>query len=284
MLKLTEVKIVSKPIIGILYDFDRTLAKEDLQNYSFIPSLNMTSYQFWGATNAFAQKEGVEKILSYMYMMISQAREKKIKLTKKFLFNLGKDIEYFEGVETWFKRINEYGENNGVLIEHYIVSSGTKEIIEGTSIAKEFKAIFACEFLFDEKTEEAIWPKLAINYTMKTLFFFRIAKGILKITEDNKVNERTKEKRIPYRNIIYIGDGLTDVPSMLLVKENGGKSIAVYPKGEKERVLQLIEDARVNFITTADYLPNSDLDKVVKLAIQQVAVTEALLKKELPKE
>ncbi len=275
---------MSKPIIGILYDFDRTLAKEDLQNYSFIPALNMTPDQFWGATNAFAQKEGVEKILSYMYMMISQARAKNIKLTKKFLLNLGKDIEYFEGVETWFRRINEYGEKNGVLIEHYIVSSGTKEIIEGTSIAKEFKAIFACEFLFDEKTEEAIWPKLAINYTMKTQFFFRIAKGILKITEDNKVNERIKEKRIPYRNIIYIGDGLTDVPSMLLVKENGGKSIAVYPKGEKERVLQLIEDARVNFITTADYSPNSDLDKVVKLAIQQVAVTEALVKKELPQE
>ena len=275
---------MSKPIIGILYDFDRTLAKEDLQNYSFIPALNMTPDQFWGATNAFAQKEGVEKILSYMYMMISQAREKNIKLTKKFLLNLGKDIEYFEGVETWFRRIYEYGEKNRVLIEHYIVSSGTKEIIEGTSIAKEFKAIFACEFLFDEKTEEAIWPKLAINYTMKTQFFFRIAKGILKITEDNKVNERIKEKRIPYRNIIYIGDGLTDVPSMLLVKENGGKSIAVYPKGEKERVLQLIEDSRVNFITTADYSPNSDLDKVVKLAIQQVAVTEALVKKELPQE
>lgn len=275
---------MSKPIIGILYDFDRTLAKEDLQNYSFIPALNMTPEQFWGATNAFAQKEGVEKILSYMYMMIAQARQKNIKLTKNFLLNLGKDIQYFKGVETWFKRINEYGEQNGVVIEHYIVSSGTKEIIEGTSIAKEFKAIFACEFLFDEKTEEAIWPKLAINYTMKTQFFFRIAKGILKITEDNKVNERIKEKRIPYRNIIYIGDGMTDVPSMLLVKENGGKSIAVYPKGEKERVLQLIEDARVNFITPADYSAQSDLDKVVKLAIQQVAVTEALVKKELPKE
>jgi 2-hydroxy-3-keto-5-methylthiopentenyl-1-phosphate phosphatase len=275
---------VSKPIIGILYDFDRTLAKEDLQNYSFIPALNMTPDQFWGATNAFAQKEGVEKILSYMYMMIAQAKLKNIKLTKNFLFGLGKDIQYFEGVQSWFNRINEYGEKNGVLIEHYIVSSGTKEIIEGTSIAKEFKAIYACEFLFDEKTQEAIWPKLAINYTMKTQFFFRIAKGILKITEDNKVNERIKEKRIPYRNIIYIGDGLTDVPSMLLVKENGGKSIAVYPKGEKERVLQLIEDARVNFITTADYSLNSDLDKVVKLAIQQVAITEALVKKELPKD
>jgi 2-hydroxy-3-keto-5-methylthiopentenyl-1-phosphate phosphatase len=275
---------VSKPIIGILYDFDRTLAKEDLQNYSFIPALNMTPDQFWGATNAFAQKEGVEKILSYMYMMIAQAKLKNIKLTKNFLFGLGKDIQYFEGVQTWFNRINEYGEKNGVVIEHYIVSSGTKEIIEGTSIAKEFKAIYACEFLFDEKTQEAIWPKLAINYTMKTQFFFRIAKGILKITEDNKVNERIKEKRIPYRNIIYIGDGLTDVPSMLLVKENGGKSIAVYPKGEKERVLQLIEDARVNFITTADYSLNSDLDKVVKLAIQQVAITEALVKKELPKD
>jgi 2-hydroxy-3-keto-5-methylthiopentenyl-1-phosphate phosphatase len=275
---------VSKPIIGILYDFDRTLAKEDLQNYSFIPALNMTPDQFWGATNAFAQKEGVEKILSYMYMMIAQAKLKNIKLTKNFLFGLGKDIQYFEGVQTWFNRINEYGEKNGVVIEHYIVSSGTKEIIEGTSIAKEFKAIYACEFLFDEKTQEAIWPKLAINYTMKTQFFFRIAKGILKITEDNKVNERIKEKRIPYRNIIYIGDGLTDVPSMLLVKENGGKSIAVYPKGEKERVLQLIEDARVNFITTADNSLNSDIDKVVKLAIQQVAITEALVKKELPKD
>lgn len=275
---------MSKPIVGILYDFDRTLALEDLQNFSFIPALGMTPDQFWSATNTFAQKEGVEKILSYMYMMMYHAKQRGVKLTKAFLNSLGKDVKYFDGVEGWFRRINAYGEHHHVAVEHYIVSSGTKEIIEGTSIAKEFKSIFGCEFLFDDQSKEAIWPKLAINYTMKTQFFFRIAKGILKITEDNKVNERIKEKRIPYRNIIYIGDGLTDVPSMLLAKENGGKSIAVYPKGEQHRVIRLIEDARVNFICPADYTYDSDLDKVVKLAIQQVAVTEQLVRKELPKE
>jgi len=272
---------MKKPIIAIIYDFDRTLAIEDLQNFSFIPHLGMTPHEFWQATNINSQKTGMEKILSYMYMMMVESKKRNIPLTKEFLFSLGKSVKFFPGLTTWFDRMNQFGEQQGVSVEHYVITSGTKEIIEGTSIAKSFKAIFGCEFLFDEKTKEAIWPKIAINYTMKTQYFFRIAKGILNQSEDDKVNERTKEKRIRYRNIIYIGDGLTDVPAMVLAKENGGKSIGVYAKDDIRKANALVDDDRVNFICEADYTQNSMLDKVVKLTIQQMAITEVLNNKEI---
>lgn len=271
---------MNKPIIGIIYDFDRTLSKEDLQNFSFIPSLGMTPAEFWQIVNEFSQKNSVEKILSYMYVMIDQARKKGIKLTKNHLRELGRKVVFYPGVLQWFDRINAFAREQGIEVEHYIVSSGNKEIIEGTSIAKEFKAIFGCEYLFSEVTGEPIWPKLAINYTMKTQYFFRIAKGVLSQSDDKRVNQRSKEKRIPYRNIVYIGDGMTDVPSMVLVKENGGKSIAVYSEADQDISAALVDDGRINYVCKADYRSNSELDKVMKLIIQQVSITEELVKKE----
>lgn len=272
---------MQKPIIGIVYDFDRTLASEDLQNFSFIPSLGMKPDEFWEKTNQNSIHQGMEKILSYMYMMIEESKKRGTPLTKDYLFSLGKSVRFFPGLETWFKRINSFGQQQGVTVEHYIITSGTKEIIEGTKIAKEFKKIFGCEFLFSPITKEAIWPKIAINYTMKTQYFFRIAKGILNQSEDDKVNERTKEKRIKYRNLIYIGDGLTDVPAMLMAKEHGGKSIAVYSKGHSDKAKLLIQDERVNFVCEADYSQHSLLEKVIKLNIQQMAITEMLAAKEV---
>jgi 2-hydroxy-3-keto-5-methylthiopentenyl-1-phosphate phosphatase len=221
----------------------------------------------------------MEKILAYMYMMIEKCKEKGINLTKEYLYKLGKDVKFYEGVTAWFKRINAYGEEQGVKIEHYIVSSGTKEIIEGTSIAKEFKEIYACEFLFDDNGI-ATWPKIAINYTAKTQFVFRIVKGVLNSNDDVGLNSRTESKRVPFRNIIYIGDGLTDVPCMTLVKEKGGKSIAIYPKGKKDKVYSLFEEERVNYICRGDYSVNSDLDKIVKLIINQVSILDTLINKE----
>jgi hypothetical protein len=274
---------MKKPIIGIIYDFDRTLAIEDLQNFSFIPSLGMKPEEFWEKTNQNSIKSGMEKILSYMYMMIEESKKRGIKLTKEYLYSLGTSVKFFPGLETWFKRLKIFAESQGVEVEHYIITSGTKEIIEGTKIAKEFTKIFGCEFLFSQDTHEAIWPKIAINYTMKTQYFFRIAKGILNQSEDDKVNERTKEKRIKYRNLIYIGDGLTDVPAMLMAKEHGGKSIAVYTKGHIEKAKLLIQDERVNFVCEADYSANSLLEKVVKLNIQQMAISELLALKEVKK-
>lgn len=272
--------MVNKPIVAIMYDFDKTLCSEDMQNYSFIPALGMTPAEFWNLTTVFSDKENVEKILSYMYMMVLQAKKKGIKLTKEYLQSLGKDIKYFDGVTTWFNRINAYGESLGLTIEHYLVSSGTKEIIDGCSIAKEFKAIYGCEYVFDEITGEPIWPKIAINYTMKTQFFFRISKGTIDINDDYALNKKMPKRRVPYRNIIYLGDGMTDIPCMILVKENGGKSIAVYQKGQKDRVISLFDDGRVNYICRADYRFGSELEKITKLIIEGISVTEQLIAKE----
>ena len=265
-----------KPIVAILYDFDHTLSKTEMQNFGFIPSLGMTPEEFWSKTGEFCQKSGCEKILGYLYVMIQEARAHGVKLTKEYLQEMGKPVEFFPGVSTWFSRINAYGESCGVRVEHYLVSSGNKEIAEGSSIANEFKEIYGCEYLFDAATGEAVWPKLAINYTQKTQYFYRIAKGVYDQTDDAGVNEKKPDKRIPYSNIVYIGDGMTDVPSMIVVKNSGGKSIAVYPRGEEDKVKDLYEDGRVNYVCVADYGAGSPIEKVMKLIIQGVQVNEQL--------
>ena len=272
--------IKNKPIIAIMYDFDKTLATTDMQNFSFIPALGLSSEEFWNSVEDFTEESGMENILSYMYVMIEKCRENNIPLTKEYLNKLGKDVKFFEGVTTWFKRINAYAEELGIEVEHYILSSGTKEIIEGTSIAKEFKNIYACEFYYDENGL-AKWPKIAINYTYKTQFVFRISKGALDINDNVTINTKIANRRIPYQNMIYIGDGLTDIPCMTLVKQKGGKSIAVYPKGMKEKVNLLYEEGRVNYICRGDYSSNSDIEKIVKLLIDEIAISYSLYKREV---
>ena len=281
---------MKKPIMAIMYDFDKTLSTTDMQNYAFIPALGMTPDEFWGATGEFSKKTGCERILSYMWMMIKVSKEKGIQCTQKCLNSLGKEVRYYPGVETWFKRINEYGKSKGVRVEHYLVSSGTKEIIDGTSIAKEFKKIYGCEFYYDPETKLPIWPKFAINYTQKTQYFFRISKGITNKTDDS-VNNKTVSRRIPYENMVYLGDGMTDVPCMVLVKQNNGNAIAIYNKKEQGNVSSLLRGGRVNFACLADYSENSDLDKTMKLIIDKISINhtlkckeEELLKKEMRRE
>ena len=269
-----------KPIVAILYDFDSTLSRTDMQNFGFIPSLGMTPAEFWGATGKFSEETGCERTLAYLYMMQKRAAEKGIKMTKEWLKEQGKGIEFYNGVETWFDRINAYGKEHGVNVEHYLISSGNKEIVEGCKIAKQFKVIYGCEYIFDPVTGVPVWPKLAINYTQKTQYFFRISKGAVDATDDKGVNEKAKEKRIPYSNIIYIGDGMTDIPSMIIVKDNGGKSIAVYPKGKEDRVKDLYDDVRVNYVCPANYKEGSEIEKVMKLIIQGVAINESLKTRE----
>lgn len=265
-----------KPILAILYDFDSTLSPTDMQAYTFIPDMGMTPAEFWGRTQEFSKATGCEKILSYLFTMVAVAKERGIKMTREYLNSCGKNIQFYPGVTTWFKRINDYGEEHGVKIEHYLVSSGNKEIVEGCSIASEFKKMYGCEYIFDKKTGEAVWPKLAINYTQKTQFFFRISKGVFDTTDDDSVNQKSGERRVPYSNIVYIGDGMTDVPSMLIVKNNGGRSIAVYPKGKEEKVISLKDDGRVNFLSVADYSAGKRLEKILHLIIKSVAVREQM--------
>ena len=272
---------MEKPVIAIMYDFDKTLAITDMQNFSFIPSLGYTPEEFWKETTKFCEKMDIDRVLGYMYMMLSLAKKQGIKITRKYLNEQGKSIKYFRGVENWFERIKEYGREKGLIIEHYLITSGNKEIVEGTSIFKEFKQVFGCEYIYDEETLEATWPKTMINYTQKTQYIFRISKGLIESNDDSKINEKTLVRRVPYENMIYLGDGLTDVPSMIVVKENNGTSIAVYKKGDRDKVSRLFEDGRVNYICKADFSENGELDKVVKLIIDGIQIKESLERRSL---
>ena len=268
---------MAKTKIGILYDFDKTLCTTDMQEYDFIKNLDMTSGEFWGNAAQITDQHGVERILAYMFVMIKKCKEKGIPLTEEYLKKCGENVVLFDGVLSWFDRINAFGESLGVTIEHYIISSGTYEIIQGTPIAKYFKRIYACRYMYDEKGE-ALWPALAINYTLKTQYIYRISKGILDVTDDYNLNREQNEKlrRIAYRNMIYIGDGMTDIPCMKMLKEKGGKSIALYPAHNKASVAPLVEDERINYVCVADYSPDSPLERIVKLMIEHMAVVDKL--------
>lgn len=272
---------MSKTTIGILYDFDKTLCTTDMQEYDFIKNLDMTPEEFWGEAANLTKQCEMEKILAYMLVMIKKCKEKGIPLTEDYLRSCGEHVELFSGVATWFDRINAFGKSMGVNIEHYIISSGTYEIIQGTPIAKYFKKVFACRYVYDQNGE-AVWPAHAINYTLKTQYIYRISKGVLDLTDDYNLNREQDEslRRISYQNMIYLGDGMTDIPCMKMVKERGGKSIAVYPEGKGDTVKPLVDDNRINYVCVADYSDNSTLERIVKLMIENMAITEKLKKEE----
>ncbi len=267
--------VMSRPIIALMYDFDRTLCTRDMQEFSFIPSLGMDSGAFWDFTNVLGTREHMDSILAYMYAMMRISADKGKPLRREQLVRMGESVEFFDGVREWFGRINRFGEECGADIEHYVISSGMKEIIEGTAIAKEFKSIFACEFLYDEKGS-AVWPKTDVNYTNKTQFVYRINKGVLDVANDIDLNRSMPDdsKRVPFCNMLYIGDGLSDVPCMKMMKAYGGYSIAVYQ--DRRKVEALLDRNRVDFIYPADYREGSGLDVTVKNIIRKMTINEFL--------
>jgi 2-hydroxy-3-keto-5-methylthiopentenyl-1-phosphate phosphatase len=268
-----------KPIVAIMYDFDKTLSPKDMQEYGFISGLGMDSDEFWEKSRINMVTHNMDQILAYMLTILQEAKDKML-LTRDVFNELGKDVKLFNGLKTWFKRVNEYGEKLGVEVEHYIISSGLKEIIEGTEIAREFKEIYAAGYCYNDKNIP-IWPAMAVNYTSKTQFLFRINKGVLDVTEHKGLNESTPEdkKRVPFRNMIYIGDGLTDVPCMKLVKGNGGNSIAVYYE-EKETADSLIAQGRVDFAVKADYSENSEMEEIIFAILDQIRAVNIIIEKQ----
>lgn len=267
---------MSKPIIALMYDFDKTLCTKDMQNYRFIPSMGIKVSEFWDFTNEVQRSEKMDSVLAYMYAAIEISREKNIPLTRDRLEENGKGIEFFPGVIDWFGRVNAFGEKVGARIEHYVISSGMKEIIDGTQISSEFKNIFACEYLYN-KDGIAVWPKTAVNYTNKTQFVYRINKGVLDISNDIDLNRSMPDdsKRIPFTNMIYIGDGLSDVPCMKMMKSYGGKAIAVYQTLD-DKVSELLRKDRVDYIYPADYREDTGLDKTIKDIIRNMVIADKL--------
>ena len=239
------------PVIAICYDFDKTLTPNEMQAQGYIQSLGYEANEFWNKSNGIAEDNDMDENLSYMYMMVNEFKDHH-KLDRKTLEAYGAEVKLFLGVDDWFRRIREYGLERGVLVEHYIISSGIKEMIEGTEIAKkgEFEKIYASSFYFDDKGI-ARWPAQVVNYTNKTQFLFRIQKGTLDIN-DPAINDYfpPDEIRVPFRNIVYIGDSDTDIPCMKLVNTYGGFSVGVYnPAQTKDKVYKMIKDNRIKYLS-----------------------------------
>ena len=268
---------MERPIIALLYDFDKTLCTQDMQNYAFIPSLGMEPEEFWREANGFGRQEHMDGILAYMYTMLRKSREKGQAIRREDLVDMGRSIELFPGVKEWFGRINAFGLEQGVEIEHYILSSGLREIIEGSGISHEFKKVYASEFYYDA-SGHPVWPKLDVNFTAKTQFVYRINKGVLDVANDRDLNASMPDdsKRVPFTNMIYVGDGLSDVPCMKMMRSYGGQAIAVYQPESRTAVEELLYRGRVDFIFPADYREGTALDVTVKNIIRKMAVTDLL--------
>ena len=265
------------PIVAFLYDFDKTLCTTDMQNYAFIPSLGMTPTEFWALANGFGRQNRIDGILAYMYTMIQESEQKNVPFTRQDLVEKGRSIVLFPGVQEWFGRINAYGAEQGVQVEHYIISSGLREIIEGSTISNVFKEIYASEFYYDEGGKP-VWPKLAVNFTAKTQFVYRINKGVLDVSDDKTLNDSMPDdsKRVPFHNMIYVGDGLSDVPCMKMMRAYGGQAIAVYQESNRLGVEDLLAKGRVDFIFKADYSEGTALDTTVKNIIRKMAISDQL--------
>ena len=267
----------NKPVVAICYDFDKTLTPDDMQAQGFIQSVGYDVNSFWEKSNGLAEQNEMDQNLAYMYTMLHES-EGKILFTKKSLRDYGSKIQLFPGVEEWFERIRDYAKDKGVIIEHYIISSGLKEMIEGTKVASSFERIYASSFYYNDR-DVAEWPAQVVNYTNKTQFLFRIEKGTLDIN-DSGINDYfpTETMRVPFRNIIYIGDSDTDIPCMKLVNSNGGHSIGVYNPAtqKKEKVYKMMHDKRIKYFAPADYSESSELDALVKAIIDRTYYNELL--------
>ena len=272
----------SKPVLAICYDFDRTLSPDDMQAQGYIQDVGYDVDKFWTESNQFAKAHNMDRNLAYMYKMVEAAKNNFV-LSREALANYGSKVKLFNGVENWFPRVKQYGEEKGITVEHYIISSGLKEMIEGTAMAKsgQFEKVYASSFYFDE-SGKVKWPSQVINYTTKTQFLFRIQKGFLDIN-DPDVNKYIKPEdiRIPFRNIVYIGDSDTDIPCMRLVNMNGGHSIGVYnpETKEKEKAYKMIDTNRIRYFAPADYSKDSELDILIKEIINKTASYEILEKR-----
>lgn len=268
-----------RPVLALCYDFDRTLSPDDMQAQGYIQSVGYDVERFWQESNALAAANDMDGNLAYMYKMVREA-EGNLILNQKALADYGARVKLYPGAAEWFERVRRIGAEQGVLIEHYIISSGLKEMIEGTSVARAgaFERVYASSFLYNERGV-AVWPAQVVNYTNKTQFLFRISKGVLDVN-DPGVNDYfpQEEIRVPFRNMVYIGDSDTDIPCMKLVNSYGGHSVGVYDpaRADKSKVYKMMRDNRIRYFAPADYTEGSELERLVRAIIDKTVAFERL--------
>ena len=274
-----------KPLkTALIYDFDGTLARGNMQEVSFIPSIGMDIGAFWAEAEALTQAADADGILMYMQLMLRHARDNGAPIMCETLAEQGREVALFEGLKdlSWFDRMNAFGAQYGLDIEHYIISAGLEEMIEGTPIRPALTHVFASHYVYDENGEAA-WPAVGVNYTTKTQYLFRINKGVNNHWENERINHfiPDDDRRVPFDRMIFLGDGDTDVPTMKMMHTKGGFSIAVYdPRSnekDQKKVYSLISEDRVNFVAAADYREGTALDLIVKGLIGRIAINSGTM-------
>lgn len=263
----------NKKTVALIYDFDGTLSPGNMQEFGFMKAIGENESDFWKKCDELSKENDANHILCYMYQMLKEASYRNISLKRSSFKDFGASVELYPGVVEWFQKINKIGEENGLKILHFINSSGLKEMIEGTPIYKEFENVYACSFLYNSDGI-AYWPAVAVDYTTKTQFLFKINKGISEVSDTVKINQfmKQEDRPIPFSQMIYFGDGDTDIPSMRLVKNNGGHSIAVYGNmAKKSKVEKLIDEGRVDYVCEADYREDGKLFDIVKDIIIKIS-------------
>ena len=273
----SEASIHARPT-ALVYDFDGTLARGNLQEQSFIPNIGMERDQFWAEVKQRTKAYDADEIFVYMQLMIDKAREKGAKVTKNALCAHGRNADLFPGLTdgTWFARVNGHAAQLGLQLDHYVISSGVSEMIQGCPIHHHFRHVFASKFIY--VGDNASWPGVAINYTTKTQYLFRINKGIHNHWDNDAINEYTPDhfRPVPFERMVFIGDGYTDIPTMNMLTQKGGYSIAVYDPDPQatfrnlDTIGKLIAHDRVNFVAPADYTEDSQLDIIVKGVLSRI--------------
>ncbi|MDI1484716.1 HAD family hydrolase [Polyangium sp. y55x31] len=277
--------VQEKPLLrtALVYDFDGTLAPGNIQEHSLIPNhLGLRPADFWQLVHEVKKAEDADEVLVYLRLLLVKAAERSVKLTRAILQEHGAKTPLFQGVASWFARIDEHAAQRGLRLEHYVISSGNEEMIAGTSIHHVFRQVFASRYFYDDQGN-AVWPAVAINYTTKTQYLFRINKGVDNNWNNEAVNrwQPMAERPVPFSRIIYLGDGDTDIPSMKMVRHQGGHSVAVFDperwaKGELQgKAYNLIAEDRAHFVVPADYREGSQLDITIKGILGRIARDEA---------
>ncbi len=274
---MRSVKKNHQKIIGIIYDFDGTLSPNNMQEDTIFPAYGIDKNEMWAKADYLVRKMGYERTLAYLKLFIHDEAFSHKPIQKEKLKSLAKEICYFEGVKDFFKNIDEWLSKIpevaewGIQIEHYVISSGMQSILEGTDIYPYFKRTYACEYEYDE-LGHPVFPKLVINDTNKTQFLFRINKGKLDLNEDINSHMSESDRRIPFRNMIYLGDSVTDIPAMTVVQRFGGHAIAVFNPACRvgDKVKQLVSSGRVDHFVPADYRKESLLFKVLQNVLKKI--------------